>query len=74
MAHELSKKMLNQLAEMRELKSDDAVVPKITEHDARIARLYLERAARRIERYRASNTYMVALRIAARIIRESKPD
>jgi len=41
---------------------------------ARIIRLYLERVALRIERMAANRTYTNALKIAARMVRDSKPD
>jgi hypothetical protein len=75
MAHDLHKRLADKLREIRDHEDKDVPIPSsLDPATARIVRLYLERAARRVERYKASDSYMTALRIASRIVRESKPD
>ena len=53
---------------------DEITPPSLPPEVARLIRLYLERAAMKIERIQASPAYISAFKLAARILRESKPD
>jgi hypothetical protein len=43
-------------------------------HTARLVRAALERVANKIERMAGNKTYKQAFKVAARVVRDSKPD
>lgn len=46
----------------------------LTEHEARVIRLYLERVAKRLDNAPGSSAYRSSMNFAAKIVRDSKPD
>jgi hypothetical protein len=56
------------------LQRRDPAEPKYDAETTRLIRLHLERVARQLERRVGSYPYMQAWKLAARIVRDSKPD